>query len=215
MDRGVLLLRTSDFISDYLEGRRANHVKPLLLVMMVTVLVTLLAHYLTGGDILTSSFNEGMRLGGNSSNASDEAMAATTKAFAAVSAWVDRHFALASLLLIPIEALGFTIAFGRMRTLNYPEWLVITMFLTAQGLLIRAIGIPFAQLWPPIKQWMTLPMVIYNIVSLVQFFQPYPRWKSALRALGGYALCIVANQLLLMRAVVVLVIVAAFRARGA
>ena len=47
MDRGVLytlkelMLRPGQLIRDYIEGRRAHHVKPLLLVMMVTALVTL------------------------------------------------------------------------------------------------------------------------------------------------------------------------------
>ena len=218
MDRGVLytlkelMLRPGQLIRDYIEGRRAHHVKPLLLVMMVTALVTLLSYYLTGGDILAASLNDQMQAARKSSDASAEALAAVSQAFTAVAGWVDRHFAVASLLLIPIQALCFRIAFGRMRSLNYPEWLVITMFLTAQALLIWAIGIPLARFWPPSKQLMLVPMIIYNIVSLVQFFRPYPRWKSALRAIGGYALYMIGSQLFLLGVVIVLVIIAGFRA---
>ena len=37
--------------------------------------------------------------------------------------WMNHHFAVYTLLLLPVEALMFKWAFRRLRHLNYPEWL--------------------------------------------------------------------------------------------
>lgn len=54
MDRGILytlkglMLRPGHLMRDYLDGRRANHVKPMLLVMMMAAVVVLLTKYVAG-----------------------------------------------------------------------------------------------------------------------------------------------------------------------
>lgn len=45
---------------------------------------------------------------------------------------------------------------------------------------------------------MLLVAIAYSVFSLVQFFHPYPRWKSALRALLGFGIVMLANAVLTM-----------------
>ena len=62
MDRGIfyslkeLMLRPGHLMRDYIEGRRANQVKPLLLLMITAAAVVFLSKYLLAGDVLGSAF---------------------------------------------------------------------------------------------------------------------------------------------------------------
>ena len=58
MDRGILyslrnlMLRPGHFIRDYIEGRRARHVKPLMLIMILAAALVFLARYFLEGDVV-------------------------------------------------------------------------------------------------------------------------------------------------------------------
>lgn len=58
MDRGILyslknlMLRPGHLMRDYIEGRRANQVKPPLLLMITAALVVFLTKYLLDDDVL-------------------------------------------------------------------------------------------------------------------------------------------------------------------
>lgn len=53
----------------------------------------------------------------------------------AVSQWMSEHYAITNLFLIPFFALAFLIAFKKFK-LNYPEWLVVSSFITGQHMVL-------------------------------------------------------------------------------
>lgn len=216
MDRGVLytlkrlMLRPGHLIRDYLDGRREGIVKPLLLLMMTAAALVLLSHYLLSGDIVGSSVTDGMRQAFADNNDPTGKGAELLKAFEYTKNWFNEHITLVTLLILPLEAAALQLAFLGARKLNYPEWLVITAFLTAQTFVVWCISVPFQRLSPDVQPVMFLLAIAYNLFSLVQLFKTYgyAQWKSVLRGLAGFgALQIVVGGLSFVAAVVLGVLV--------
>ncbi len=209
MDRGLfftlrmLMLRPGRLIRDYLEGRRAGHVKPLWLLMVTAAVVVFLTQYLPSPGNAVGEFSAGMQTGLGSSQP-DETSRAMVDAFQSIGEWVRRHFAAVTLLLLPLEALVFRIAFWRVKGLNYPEWLTIIAFLTAQVFVIWSCFILIGH-WFPIAHHATLWVILaYMMFSLMQAFEGYARWKTLLRGLLGYGVYLLANLGLLVVATMIL-----------
>lgn len=197
MDRGVLytlkqlMLRPGHLIRDYIEGRRLGVVKPLLLVMLTGAAATLMAHYALDGDALGSSFTQGVEAGmhqGNANAKQAEAAATMMKVFGFVKDWMNSHLTLITLLVLPVQAAAFKLTFRRFKQINYPEWLVITSFLTAQLFVVWAVFMPLQRWWSDAQMAMILLAVILNLISLTQVFPGYPRWKAFLRGAAGFAM---------------------------
>ena len=55
--------------------------------------------------------------------------------FKEILEWLNTHFAFTVLLMLPIAAFGFFLGFRKYR-LNYPEWLVVFLFLAGQSLAV-------------------------------------------------------------------------------
>lgn len=199
MDRGILyslkrlMLRPGHLMRDYIEGRRAGQVKPLLLLMMMAAVVVLISRYLAGQEIIDAAAVAGT-LQGQASTATHQA--GFVKAYLLVTEWMNRHFAASTLLLLPLEAASFRLAFHRVGKLNYPEWLVITAFLTVQTFVLWAVLVALHRWVGQPQLWAVGLAVLYAIFSLAQFFHGYPRWKSALRTLLGFGIFMVINALL-------------------
>ncbi|WP_318780094.1 DUF3667 domain-containing protein [Stenotrophomonas sp. Marseille-Q4652] len=128
---GSLLLRPGRLIRDYIEGRRARHVKPLTLLLVSGAAVVLVGRFTAGGDLIGSARQAGGDLVGNP----DQVAIAAHESMKAVQAWANRNFAAMTLLMLPLEALALRLAFHRVGGLNYSEWLVVATFLTAQSFL--------------------------------------------------------------------------------
>ena len=199
MDRGILyslknlMLRPGHFIRDYIEGRRARHVKPLMLIMILAAAMVFLAKYFLEGDVVGAAVAVG---GSTAARASAEGQFDPTRffdAFAVVTDWMNRNYAAATLLLLPIEAAALKLTFRRVGNLNYPEWLVITTFLTAQTFVVLGLAIPLERWFPQVHSLASALALIYGVISLAQFFAPYPRWKAVLRSLFGFGLFMLIN----------------------
>jgi hypothetical protein len=198
MDRGVLytlkllMLRPGHLIRNYLEGRRAGIVKPVLLIMMTGAAATLMAHYALDGDAFGGTLAAGMEAGAghpSGMNAKQaEAMAHMTRVVGVVKDWMNRHLTLITLLLLPVQAAAFKLTFRRFRQINYPEWLVITSFLMAQLFVVWAVFMPLQRWWSDAQGVMVVVAVVLNLFSLAQVFQGYPRWKALLRGAAGWAI---------------------------
>jgi hypothetical protein len=194
MDRGILytlknlMIRPGHLIRDYIDGRRAHHVKPLLLTMISAAFVVFLTKYLMGGDVMGAAFLHGIADGARGGGSDTFDPTPIVKAFEAANASMNHHFAAVTLMLLPLEAAAFKLSFGRSRNLNYPEWLVITAFLTAQSLILWGLSIPLQRWVPDAMSWVLLLTIGYGIFSLVQLFADQPRWKSTLRAMLGFGM---------------------------
>ena len=212
MDRGLLytlknlLLRPGPFIRNYIEGRRAGYVRPMMLITLMAAVVTLVSKYMVHGEIVKHPDT----LAGTHGDKADAA--ALAHLMNVVTDWTNQHYAAATLLLLPLEAAAFRLAFRRFRALNYPEWLTITAFLTGQSFLIQTVSIVCDRWIPGRSTWAGLLVIAFASFSLVQFFDDYPKWKSALRALWAYALFQGAMLLLGIVLAVVLLLVGRFHA---
>jgi len=190
MDRGILyslkelMLRPGHLIRGYLEGRRATQVKPLLLLMISAAAVVLLGKYLLGGDLLGSAMQAGFSESGAMQPGSNVDPAVAMGTFNTVKDWINAHLTAVTLFLLPFEAGAFRLAF-RGRGLNYPEWLVITAFLTVQTFVFMALAI-LVRTWVPHAQgWSVALASLYAVFSLVQLFRNHSVWTTALRTLVG------------------------------
>jgi hypothetical protein len=188
MDRGILyslkqlMLRPGTLLRDYIEGRRGNQVKPLLLITMMAAAVLLLNRLVTGGGMIDAGASDVM-LGGQALPAD---LVPLMAAYHAVSAWVDAHFAAFTLMLLPIEALVFWGVFHRYSRLNYPEWLVIITLLTVQTFVIWLV-LMLLHRWLPLAHALAGVLgMIYGVASLVQFFQDCSAWSTIWRAVIGF-----------------------------
>lgn len=198
MDRGVLyslkelMLRPGRLMRDYLEGRRAKQAKPLLLIMVTAAAVVFLSQYLLGGGVM-----DGLAASVPAGDAqASEGAAAFAKASESVAGWMNRYFALYTLLLLPLEAAAFRLSFHRAGGLNYPEWFVLTAFLTVQTFIFWMLLILLHRWLPQPLLWVSAVSVLYGIFSLIQFFRGHPWWKSLLRAVLGYGIFSVVSNVL-------------------
>ena len=206
MDRGILytlrrlMLQPGELIRDYIDGRRAGIVKPLLLIMMMAALVVILTKYLVGYDVMNASFlagaAEGVRSGGNTD------LMRIAAIYTSASTWMNQHFAASTLILIPVEAAMFRLSFGRLGGFNYPEWLVITAFLTVQTFVLWVLSVPLHRSYPATMIWVVLASVLYAIFTLIRLFKDQPWWKVTLRTLIGFSLFSVVQWIAMLMVVV-------------
>jgi Protein of unknown function (DUF3667) len=208
MDRGILyslkhlMLRPGHLMRDYIEGRRARQVKPLMLLMIMAAAMVFLAKYFLEGDLVGSAMSAGAATGAGADRSLDGAR--VTNALAAVKNWMNANYAATTLILLPFEAMAFKLAFRRVGNLNYPEWLVIATFMTVQSFVIMAFAIPLQRTFPHVHGWGLWLVFVYSVFSLVQFFNAYPRWKAVLRSLIGFGIFMLTSAVLSFAAVAVL-----------
>lgn len=196
----LLLFRPGRLLRDYLAGHRAGHVKPLWLLLTTAALVTLLNRYLPGIVEATGfgAWAQPVPVG-------DGDAAVFMHAYQRMAVWTSGHLALTTLLLVPLEAAALRLVFWRAKGLNYPEWLTLTAFLTAQSFLFWSMGIALRGVAPQAEGWAVLVGLVWFVVSLVLVFDDMPRWKSTLRSIVGLALYI-GTAILLLRAFVVVMV---------
>lgn len=212
MDRGILyslkqlMLRPGHLMRDYINGRRGNQVKPLLLLMIMSAVVVVLTKYLAGAGVMDAALTAGAAGATEAGAGAPLDPALLAKASKTAADLMNQYFAAFTLLLLPLEAAAFRLAFHRVGNLNYPEWLVITALLTVQTFVFWAILVVLHRWIPQPDAWVMLLSVVYAVFSLVQFFQGYPRWKSALRTLLGFAIFMVINMLVTAMVAMLLVI---------
>src|SRR5690606_22180734 len=98
-----LLLRPGRLIRDYSDGQRARQVKPLTLLLVTAAAVVLVGRLVADGDVIGSTISAGAGLAGNPELAGSPAAQEATRT---LESWVNRNFALVTLLLLPLEAAG-------------------------------------------------------------------------------------------------------------
>ena len=199
MDRGILyslkelMLRPGHLMRDYIGGRRARQVKPLLMLMIMSAAVVVISKYLAGQGVADSAVLAGASAGSKAGAGTPLDPAQVAKAAKLAADLMNQYFTAFTLLLLPLEALAFRLAFGRTCKLNYPEWLVITTLLTVQTFVFWAVLLALHRWVPQPATWAVLLAMFYAVFSLVQFFQGYPRWQSVLRTLLGLGIFFVMN----------------------
>jgi hypothetical protein len=147
IDKGIfytiiqLFTRPGHTIREYLEGKRLKHFKPVSLVIILATIYALLNHYLhidliTAAENKISIKNFGLDLQFQITQGSENPLAGVIRDF------IDSHFALLQLLLLPFYAAASWLAF-RKNGYNYIEHLVINAFLRGQAFIIAIAMLPF------------------------------------------------------------------------
>ena len=174
-----LALRPGHMLREYLAGQRAPYVKPLVLLMLTTALLLFVSH-MAGGEPMSA---ESVR----------EESAGQRRMREAVVGWINANFALVTLVLLPIEAAAFKLAFRRFREVNYAEWLVIMAYITAMTSLLW-VALLLVQPWLGLAGFTLVVMLAglaYMAFGLLQFFAGHPRWTILWRTLAGMAVYVV------------------------
>lgn len=131
-----LFTRPGHTIREYLEGKRQPHFKPIMLVLIMGSVCALIQYFLkdkTKKKIADSEILKGdMETSGLSKYVDFEGLIAY---FKHIVEWLSNHFAFTVLLMLPIAAFGFFLGFRKYK-LNYPEWLVVFLFLAGQSLTV-------------------------------------------------------------------------------
>lgn len=193
MERGTLFtlkslfLRPGHFLRDYLQGKRGGHVKPLPLLMFSAAATLLLAKFFLQGELIGDEMTGEVSAQLSKRTTEQALVAATVQAkFGQAQAWVNENITVFTLIMLPFEAAALKLAFRRAGALNYPEWLVITSYLTVQTFVIWS-GVIILQRWYPAVEALLLPASIaIAVVTLVQLFSTLPKWKTVLRTLFGF-----------------------------
>lgn len=131
-----LFTRPGHTIREYLEGKRQPHFKPVMLVLIMGSVCALIQYFLkdkTKKKIADSEILKGdVETSGLSKYVDFEGLVAY---FKHIVEWLSNHFAFTVLLMLPIAAFGFFLGFRKYK-LNYPEWLVVFLFLAGQSLTV-------------------------------------------------------------------------------
>lgn len=200
VDKGIfytikeLFTRPGHTIREYIEGRRQSHFKPVLLIMILgTVSFFLNKLIYNDNDLLINTSDlEELKKSKEYKNAMDGSKGAKLldyfmEEIHRISNWINEHFALSVLILIPIFAFAMYLAYftrNKSKRLNYAEFLVIATYLSAQTMVISIIAIPFREIID--STVFLLMMFAVNLWTMIQFYKNQHPFKTVLRFLASY-----------------------------
>lgn len=131
-----LFTRPGHTIREYLDGKRQPHFKPVMLVLIMGSVCALIQYLLKNksqSKIADQKIFQGNLKGSGLSKYVD--FEGLFSYFKQIVEWLSSHFAFTVLLMLPIAAFGFFLGFRKYK-LNYPEWLVVMLFLAGQSLTV-------------------------------------------------------------------------------
>lgn len=199
VDKGIfytikeLFTRPGYTIREYIEGRRQSHFKPVLLIMILgTVSFFLNKLIYNDNDLLINTSDlEELKKSKEYKDAMDGSKGAKLldyfmEEIHRISNWINEHFALSVLILIPIFAFAMYLAYftrNKSKRLNYAEFLVIATYLSAQTMVISIIAIPFREIID--STVFLLMMFAVNLWTMIQFYKNQHPFKTVLRFLAS------------------------------
>lgn len=191
VDKGILFTikelftRPGHSIREYIEGKRQSHFKPALLIMILATVTVLLNHWINGGKYLmgdTVSVNGIDKTGEINDEQFVKIANSIGENFNIVLTWINEHFAISMLLMIPFFAFAFWLAFRKFR-LNFPEWLVISCFITGQGMLLYMVLIVLGKKFANLNSIFFLSLVGVIVWTMLQYFNKSRKTSIVLRTL--------------------------------
>lgn len=191
-----LLLRPGDMIRDYLNGKRKRHVPPASMLMIICTVIIFISHLWLKDNVLgsTAAFMP----------PPDTPEAAEFhKHLLNTFNWVEKNFSLATVLLLPLEALGYKLGFRAYRDINFAEWLVITAYMTSLFLSVYVVGLVVSRFFFNTTMLYLTVLLIGQALVLIQFFRGRARWWAViLRYIGSLAIYLVLCELVFVAAVI-------------
>jgi hypothetical protein len=182
VDKGILytlkqlFTRPGHSIREFLQGKRVKHFKPFSMVIILAGTFGFLYHY-WHVDVFKAM--------------EKTVMEADANRMVALNNWISKHYALISILSIPIYALGTFLAF-RKQGYNFTEHLVINAFLTGQRLFVRILTFPLflslnnSEHIEMIKNVYVCTDLFFFIWTFCQLFNTSKYWKTMIQSLLAY-----------------------------
>ncbi|GHN02090.1 hypothetical protein WSM22_35790 [Cytophagales bacterium WSM2-2] len=176
-----LFTRPGHMIREYLRGKRVSHFKPVSLILILAGAYGLLSHFFHI-DILNGTFHV---------SGSKEEEEEIKQRVSELSDWVASHYALVSLLSLPVFTLGIFIGFWK-KGYNLAEYFVLNAYLTGQHLLIHILFFPVIYLlnatsWQEsFNVFLNTIIVIVTLWTLLQFFDHLKKWTIIWRTVMSF-----------------------------
>jgi hypothetical protein len=184
LDKGIfytakeLFTRPGHSIREYIEGKRVKHFKPISLVLVLAGTLGLMYHFfhisiLEGNVVITSTDNSGIEF---------------LNAFNRASDWITEHYAIVTILQLPVFALCTFLVFSKAHY-NFIEHLVLNSFLTGQKLIFHIILFPLFYIFsatPILRPIVSVENMIDFFLTLwvfIQFFHSQNRWSTVWRTI--------------------------------
>jgi hypothetical protein len=136
-DKGILFTtkelftRPGNTIREFLEGKRVNHFKPILLVIILAGIYSLLSHFFHLN--LLSNYYE--------MKGSGDGFIEFKTSVDKLTEWFSQHYSVVTLIQIPIFSIGTYVMFKK-EGFNYIEHLVINSFIAGQKLILHILTFP-------------------------------------------------------------------------
>ncbi|MBW8361168.1 MAG: DUF3667 domain-containing protein [Kaistella sp.] len=205
-----LFTRPGHTLREYIAGKRQQHFKPLMLVLILGSVCALFQYFLKGKKkIADPSENLSVNL-----SQSEASKYIDFKGFITylkeISEWLGNHFAFTVLLMIPVAAFGFYLGFRKYRY-NYPEWLIIMLFLTGQSLAVYMLFIflnHFAGINNSLFYLISWAMIT---VSLIQLFNDRMKRNVIFRSMWSMFLSYLLSFLYLIFGILVILFIGVCR----
>lgn len=193
VDKGILFTAKELFtrpgraIREFMEGKRVRHFKPVSLVIVLAGVFGFLSH-MFHINLLSNNF---------SVSGSGEQYIQVKETIDKMSEWLSTHYAIVSLLTIPIFAVGTFVAF-RKSGYNFIEHIVLHTFLSGQRLMLHIATFPILFVFHETEHVRTTARVIdivgYCLLAwaILQFFTQYGRmgrsWRLVLSFLVSFGI---------------------------
>ncbi len=187
LDKGILFTakevftRPGNSIREFLEGKRVKHFKPISLLLVLAGIYGLLFHY-SHINIFEGSFTitgKGKEIESVKNN------------FEKITEWISTHYAIVSLLELPVLALGTFIAFKKYGY-NFVEHLIINAFLTGQKLIFHILLFPLVYFYNGTAYLKNINN-FENIIgfgltawTFIEFFSTQKKWPIFLKVVLSY-----------------------------
>ena len=170
-----LFTRPGHSIREYIEGKRVNHFEP------IGLLIAFAAFY----GVLYHTFDINM-FSGLSDNTLDGKLD-----FKSAGNWITDHFAVVTLLFVPVYSIGSFLSF-RKQGYNFYEHIYINTFLASQRLLIRIATFPLLVILDGtenifiFRDLLILADIALMVWSYTQFFNKLTKTKATLLSILSY-----------------------------
>lgn len=206
VDKGVLFTlkelftRPGDSIREFIEGKRVNHFKPVIsLVIILATIYGLLAHYFNMEVMDANKIN----ISGNYNLFED---------MLKINKWISDHFVWISLISIPIYSLGTSIAF-RKQKFNFAEHIVLNTFLAGQKLAVHIATFPLVYLIKAtpytgsFDKFLTLIDFFLLVWTYKYFFNQESKLRTTWLAILSYIINIIVFSLLAIGTVAIVYLI--------
>ena len=184
-----LFTRPGHSLREYINGKRKNHFKPVLLIMIIGSICGLINYFLNKKDKLKDDTIAD--ISASSTDLQKMNQYIDLKGFVEymqkVFKWFPEHLAFTILILVPVAALSFYFAFKK-KKVNYVEWLVIMCFMSGQALLVFALNLILEHVSPVLSTIGLIVMVILSYWTMIQYFNDSKKFNVILRTTYGWFL---------------------------